>query len=159
MNRLADGLKRFLYGLCYLIVIGFTVAIVAYILVTYFGKIGEPPGFELATVSALIGGFILTSAFFGKASSGLRLKLRRIGVSFLVATLAFVVFAICFPLIDKLPQELVFCNVNLLVNPTVITVWVTGISIGVGAASFAEGAVQLALVIPQLWRKSYSELT
>jgi len=140
MKKLINGLKGIFFGLSYGMAILFMFAIVLYIVETNFGKDGEPVGFQLATISAIVGGLILASAFFDKASSdsGLRLNLRRIGVIYLVATIAFVVFGICFPIMDTLPY---------------IT-YVTAVSMVAGAMSFAMGTVLLVREIPRLWSDS-----
>jgi hypothetical protein len=140
MNKLIDDIKDIAYGLSYVVVALFTAAIVGYIVKTNFGQGGEPVGFQLATISAVIGGLILTSGFLNRESSkpDLALSLRRIGVMYLVATLAFVVFGICFPLIDVSPYF----------------AWVSVIGMVIGAFSFAVGSVLLAAKVPQLWSSS-----
>jgi len=50
-----------LYGLSYLIALLFMLVIIMYIIKMGFGTDGEPAGFQLATVSTVIGGLILTS--------------------------------------------------------------------------------------------------
>lgn len=137
-NLLINTLKRITIGLSYLVVILFMIAIILYIIESDFGKSGEPVGFQLAIISSILGGFILTSAFFDRASSGpsLRLELRRIGVLYLIATIAFVVYGICFPIIDKMP-----CIPHI-----------TAIGMVVGAMSFAMGTVLLGYEIPRLLR-------
>ena len=141
LNR--GTLKSLAFGLLYLPVILFTVAIVLYIIETEFGTNGEPVGFQLATITAVIGGFILASAFVGKEpqNSELQLKLRRIGILYLMDTVAFVVFGICFPIIE------VSCWF----------IWVSAISMCVGALLFATGTVLLALQLLQLWSRADTE--
>ena len=140
MSRLIERIKNLVYSLAYLVVVLFAVVIVAYIIETNFGKEGDPVGFQLATISAVIGGLILTSGFLNKGSSkpNLALSLRRIGVVYLVATLSFVVFGVCFPLIE-------------VASPFT---YASAIGMSAGALSFAMGSVLLAIKVPQLWSSS-----
>lgn len=140
MNKLIGPVKGLVYGLSYLVVILFSAAILGYIIVTNFGQDGEPVGFQLATISAIIGGLILAGGLLNKGSStpDLALSLRRIGAMYLVATLAFVVSGICFPLIE-------------------VSCWfmyASTIGMAVGALSFAMGSVLLAIKVPQLFSGS-----
>jgi len=161
-RKMADMLKSFSFGLAYLIVYAFAFVIILYIIITYFGEKKEPPSFELALISAVIGGLLLSSTFFSKASPDLQLKVRRIGASYLVATLSFVFFIICLPLVGILPTEIALSfynyNVALPINLKEITDWIVGISIVIGAFSFSIGTVLLAMVILRLWRKSSSNI-
>lgn len=137
MSRQIEKIRKLVYVLAYLVAVLFAAAILAYIIQTNFGKDGAPMGFQLATISAVIGGLVLTSGFLNRGSSkpDLALSLRRIGVIYLMATLAFVVFGICFPLIG------VACPF----------VYASAIGMAVGALCFAMGSVLLAIKIPQLW--------
>lgn len=132
-------LKGFLFGIAYLPVIMFLFGIVLYIFETDFGREVGSSGFELATISAVIGGLILASGFLEKASNQLQFSLRRIGVLYLIATIFFIVYEISFPLIDN----------PLIDNP--IAIWVVGISIASGALAFARATVLLVLVLRELW--------
>lgn len=133
-------LRKITYGLLYLVAILFMFAIVSYIAKTGFGKNGEPVGFQLATISAIIGGFILTSAFVDKEpqNSDLRLNLKHIGILYLIGTIAFVVFGIYFQIIEMSHWF----------------IYVSAISMVAGALSFAMGTVLLALQMPRLWSSS-----
>ena len=137
---LVDKMKGLLHGLSFLVAILFSAAIIGYIVKTNFGEGGEPVGFELATISAVIGGLVLTSGFLDKGASkpDLALSLRRIGTMYLVATLAFVVFGICSPLMEVSSYFM----------------YASAIGIAVGALSFAMGSVLLAIKVPQLWSGS-----
>lgn len=140
MSTLIDKMRNLAYGLSYLVAVLFAVAIVGYIIKTNFGQDGEPVGFQLATIAAVIGGLVLASGFLNKGSSkpDLALSLRRIGTMYLVATLAFVVFGICFPLIEV----------------SWYFMYASAIGIVAGAFSFAMGSVLLAMKVPQLWSSS-----
>ena len=140
MSRQIERIKNLVYFLAYLVAVLFSFAILVYIIETNFGKDGDPVGFQLATISAVIGGLVLASGFLNKGSSkpDLALSLRRIGVMYLVATLAFVVFGVCFPLIE-------------LACPFI---YASAIGMAVGALSFAMGSVLLAIKVPQLWSSS-----
>jgi hypothetical protein len=142
MYKFKKGIANFLYGLSYTLVIFLAVAIIGYIITYYFGKT-EPPGFELATISAIIGGFILASA--GLASyAAIQDRMRRTAFSYLIATVAFVVFALFFPVVDKLQ------NLPIYYNFVLITI---AVSMGIGAVSFSVGTVWLAFLIPHFWRE------
>ncbi len=146
---MSEGRNKFidmLYGLSFTAVTLFAIAIIVYIVVTMFGKSGESIGFELGTISAVIGGFILASGFFSKASPDLQLKMKRTGVSYLVASISFVVFGICFPIV-----QVEALSVGSILYSLVI--WVSAVSICVGAVSFSIGTVLLAFLIPKLWRE------
>ncbi|MBN2187545.1 MAG: hypothetical protein JW732_08910 [Dehalococcoidia bacterium] len=143
MSNSADKLKSLAYVLAYFVAVLFSVAIVLYIIKTNFGEGGEPVGLQLATISAVIGGLVLASGFLNKGSSkpdlpNLALRLRRIGIMYLVATLAFVVFGICFPLIEESSPF----------------IHASAIGMVVGALSFAMGSVLLAMEVPRLWSSS-----
>ena len=142
MNKFKRGITNFLYGLSYALVIFLAIAIIVYIATYYFGK-AEPPGFQLATISAIIGGFILASAGLSSYDA-VRDKMRRIAVFYLIATIAFVVFALFFPIMDK------FQNMPIYYDFVVKT---TAVSIVIGAVSFSIGTVWLALLIPKFWRE------
>lgn len=133
-DRAKNFLRNFFVGLSYGLVIMFATAIVLYIIKSDFGKSGSPVGFELATISSILGGFALASGFLDRAPTRLKTKLRRIGVAFLVATIAFAVYQICFPSIEYTVAQ-----------------YVTAAGISVGAVSFAIGTFLLARVISGLW--------
>jgi len=89
-----------------------TLSIVVYLfgLVTFLGiplyiiaRYQDPnfPPFELATVSALLGGFTLTGGFSNACPEDLRLRLRTIGALYLIATIAFILFGLYQP-VDKM---------------------------------------------------------
>ena len=142
MRKFKKILADFLYGLSYTLVILLTVAIVIYIITYYFGK-AEPPGFELATISAIIGGLILASA--GLSSYAVvQDRMKRTASFYLIATIAFVVFGLFFPIADKVQSVPVYYNFVLTI---------TAVSIGIGAISFSLGTVWLAFLIPKFWRE------
>ena len=59
MSTLIDKMRNLVYGLSYLVAVLFAVAIVGYIIKTNFGEDGEPVGFQLATIAAVIGGLVV----------------------------------------------------------------------------------------------------
>ncbi len=137
MQSLLDKLKAFLYGLSYLLAILFMIVIVMYIIKTGFGTDGEPVGFQLATISAVIGGLILASAGLSSYASAQQ-KMKRIGVFYLMATVSFVIFGICFPIIEW----------------NVLMPWIAGTSMVAGALSFAIATIFLAYTLPSIWSES-----
>lgn len=140
MSKLGDSMKNLARGLLYLVAILSSGAILGYIIHTNFGQDGEAVGFQLATVSAVIGGLTLAGGLLdrGEARPGLALGMRRIGTMYLVATLAFVVFGVCSPLMD--------------VSWTFM--YASMIGMAFGAVFFAIGSVLLASKVPQLLASS-----
>lgn len=134
MEKTKSFLRNLFIGLSYGIVVLFTTGIILYIIRSDFGKIGDSVGFELATISAILGGLILTSGFLEKAPNSLQARLRQIGVAFIVATMSFAIYEISFASIAYTLAQ-----------------YITALSITLGALSFAIGTLLLALVIPQLW--------
>lgn len=92
------SVRRFLFGLSYLPAALFAIIVVSYIIKTWLVFNDEKVGFELATVSALLGGFILTGAFIDRQNADNQTRLRRIGVVYLISTIAFVVFGLSVPI-------------------------------------------------------------
>lgn len=127
--------RRFLFGLSYLPAALFAIIIVSYIVKTWLVFNDEKVGFELATVSALLGGFILTGAFVDSQNTERQTKLRRIGVVYLISTIAFVVFGLSVPVLSDIP----------------FMPYAGAVAIAVGAMYFAIGTVLLVVEIPKLW--------
>ena len=142
MNKIKKAIANFLYGLSYTLVILLTLAIVVYIITYYFGK-AEPPGFELATISAIIGGLILASAGLALYAQ-VQDRMKRTALFYLIATIAFVVFSLFFPIADKVQSVPIYYDFVLKI---------TAVSIGIGALSFSLGTVWLAFLIPKFWRE------
>ena len=133
IDKLIDKLKGFVYGLSYILAILFTVAIILYIIESGFGADGEPVGFQLATISAVIGGLLLASAAVSSYYRASRMK--RVGVFYLMAAVSFVVFGICFPILEW----------NCMMP------WIAGIGMVAGALSFALATLLLAYTLPSIW--------
>ena len=142
MYKFKKFIANFLYGLSYTLVILLTLAIVVYIITYYFGK-AEPPGFELATISAIIGGLILASAGLALYAQ-VQDRMKRTALFYLIATIAFVVFSLFFPIADKVENIPVYYEIVL---------YTTAVSIGIGALSFSLGTAWLASLIPKFWRE------
>jgi len=111
--------------------------IVMYIIKTGFGTDGEPVGFQLATISAVIGGLILASAGLSSYASAQE-RMKRVGVFYLMATVSFVIFGICFPILEW----------NFLMP------LIAGIGMAAGALSFAIATILLAYTLPSIWSDS-----
>ena len=134
MKSVIKQWNNFLYGLSFLPAILLMLAIVMYIIKTGFGTVGEPVGFQLATISAVIGGLLLASAAVSSHASAID-RMKRVGVLYLMATVSFVVFGICFPILDW--------------NP--VMPWVAGSGMVAGALSFAIATIWLTLTLPNIW--------
>ena len=133
MKSVIKQWNNFLYGLSFLPAILLMLAIVMYIIKTGFGTVGEPVGFQLATISSVIGGLLLASAAVSRHSSAIKIK--RVGVFYLMAAVSFVVFGICFPILEW----------NCMMP------WIAGIGMVVGALSFAIATVWLTYILPNIW--------
>ncbi len=162
--------KNLIFGISYTVVTFLTMALVIYILES-FGK-GEVPGFQLATISTIFGGFMLSSSVFGKAATDLKLRMRRIGAIYLIAAVAFVMFHILFSILDILPQvtsidKLVITEsiiidlpyINFNIYPQLITAWImiSFMYIGIITLSIAIWSM-VFFIIPRLLMKSKSDI-
>ncbi|OGN92221.1 MAG: hypothetical protein A2Z75_04395 [Chloroflexi bacterium RBG_13_50_10] len=119
-----------------------TIGISLYIILSYTE--GRVVGFELATISAVVGGLLLASGSIGKNSqlSILEGDIRRTGVLYLAATISFIFIGLFLPLL-KIPgigEWLGFAVVTIVLVPALVFFgWATG---------------DLVILLPQLW--SYS---
>ena len=116
-----------------------------YVLVTV--PRGEYEPFELAIVSALLGGFVLASGFISRPADKLATGLKRVGVLYLVATIAFVVFGLYITL-DKIATA----GDSLSKLTQVI---VPG-SLYIGVPAFTWATASLVTLTPQIWGKERS---
>lgn len=146
------------------------MALVFYIL-NYSIK-GDVPGFQLAIISTIFGGFMLSSSIFGRAASDLKLRMRRIGAIYLISAVAFVIFTVFYSIVDMMPQETIIDKlmiseriiidlpyVTFSMNPQAIATWITMIFmlIGITALAIAMWSM-LIFIIPKLLRKSRSDI-
>lgn len=90
--RIIEGI---IYGFFYSVL---ACGVLMYILRYFPPAETEPPTFELAIVSAVIGGFALSGGFLDKASAGLQRNIKCIGALYLGAAIAFIVFALVIPM-------------------------------------------------------------
>lgn len=128
-------IKRLLFGLSFLPVVLFAIVITAFIVKTWLVLDDEKVGFDLATISAIIGGFILAGAFIDRQDPYGQARLRRIGLVYLISTIAFVVLAMSAPIL----------------NDFWLAPYLGAASIATGAVFFALGTVLLVREIPRLW--------
>jgi len=100
---------------------------------------GESPAFELAMISAVIGGLLFAGGFTGVTSTYAK-EVRRIGLSYLVATISFVFMGLYLPIL-KVPGmgEVLACAVISL-------------SLLAALLSFGWATVRLIMLIPVLWK-------
>ena len=147
LRKLINGINKrkeeIVRGLSFSIYMLLAIGILSYIPLAYFGTT-EPPGFELAIVSAIIGGLLFSGRFSGMASEDAELvkKVRQIGILYLVATIAFVFLAL-FLQLAKVEFE------SIIANWTVILVNIVSMSVSV--ISFSWATAELAYIIPKLW--------
>ena len=125
-----------------------SIGIIAYIILYYVAK-QEPPGFELATISGVIGGLLFSGAFAGRASQNsraqrkLQKEVKRTGILYLVAAIGFIFLALFWPML-----KLEFTNI--VAEWTVIIV--IFLSLLVSIIPFAWATAELAALIPKLWK-------
>jgi F0F1-type ATP synthase alpha subunit len=104
----------------------------------------QAQSFELAKVSALLGGFALTGGFSGiKTHDILKFRLRRIGTLFIVSTIFFVVFGLYQPL-DQPDSVESLKNILKIVIP---------ISFYGGVIFFLIATSLLFTIIPRIFRE------
>lgn len=104
--------------------------------------------FELATLSALLGGFVLASGFIGQNNNNLRLNLRRIGALYLVSAIAFILFGLYIP-VDAMPDKSEgLIRILKILMPT---------SFYVGALTFTGATSWLLLLLPTFFRRNSSK--
>jgi len=117
-----------------------------YIALAFFGKT-EPPGLELAIVSAVIGGLLFSGGFPGIDSRNVKLakKIRMVGLLYLVATIAFIFLALYLPLTQLKVEE-------IWVNWFVVIVF--SISLLSYVITFAWATAALASILSEVWSDS-----
>ena len=114
-----------------------------YVLVTV--PQGEYEPFELATISALLGGFVFAGGFMSQSETRSALGLKRVGALYLASTIAFVVFGFYITL-DKIATEGdALSKVTLVLVP---------ISLYIAVLAFAWATAWLVTLIPQIWRRN-----
>ena len=166
-----NNIKAILYNISY-----FLVSIISLALVVYFIKFLEKdqvPGFEMAIISAIFGGFMLSSSIYGSAATDLKLRMRRIGAMYLIAAVSFVIFSIFHSISDILPEKIIMDNItfsnvididiikktNIYIKPQTIVAWIWVITMVIGAWSFAIAIwLMLIQVIPRLFIRSKNNI-
>ena len=142
--RLRSVTHSITYWLIFLLVILLALALFAFLLECLAGGAKtETPGFQLAIISGILGGFVLTTASGNLTDSQHQVdQLRRIGTSFLGSAVCFVVFEL----------SLVAMESQFHLLP--VSVWrvVFQVSVGVGVLLFALGIGWVIWVLPSLWR-------
>lgn len=136
-QTIADISHPIIYALLY-------AGIMAYIVLYYVTK-QEPPGFELATISGVIGGLLFSGAFIGGASqdSELQREVKRTGILYLVATIGFIFLALFLPML-----EVEFTD--MVAKWTVIIV--VSLSLLASIIPFAWATAKLIALVPKLWK-------
>jgi hypothetical protein len=137
-------LNGFLKGLSYFVVAFIVVSVMAY----FFEGFGELKssnlGFELASVSAILGGLILASA--GTAWHVVfRLKLRRVAIWYLLASVGFILFQLFLILTIQIESSL--CAQLLYAISIILAILMIS-----AALFFGLGTMWLIQIIPNLWR-------
>ena len=118
------------------------IGICTYIALAYFGK-SEPPGFELAVVSSIFGGLLLSGGLTDKPflSAKMRKDIKQIGILYLVATIGFVFLVLFLPMARLDLQGITYWVVFLILAFSMF-----------GAAwLFAVATARLIKLVPDLW--------
>jgi len=102
------------------------------------------PIFELAKISAILGGLVLAGGFFTTSPQELKFKMRRIGALYLLATIAFVILGLALPIFAPLTEEMSYYLFFFIL--------VIG-SLIVSAVAFALATSGLTVLIPKFLRK------
>lgn len=113
-----------------------------YIIVTIPREEYEP--FELAIVSALLGGFTLAGGFASRPAPRLATGLRRVGALYIASTIAFVVFGLYITLDKVATPGDALSKVTQIIVPA---------SFYVGAPAFTWATAWLVTLVPQIWKK------
>jgi len=122
----------------YLLFFGF----ILYTIFNYQTLQGQP--FELAKISALLGGFALTGGFSGITTHDiLKFRLRRIGALYIVSTIFFVLFGLYQPL-DKSDAAESLKNILKIVIP---------LAFYGGLIFFLMATLSFSLIIRRLFRE------
>jgi Na+/H+-dicarboxylate symporter len=88
----SDPASFMVIGLGYIFFMFVLLGMILYLAAHYIMGILQP--FEMATVVALVGGFIFVAAFGEKVTDGLRKRLKRIGSLYLLSTISLVIFGL-----------------------------------------------------------------
>jgi uncharacterized membrane protein YjdF len=118
------------------------IGICTYIALAYFGK-SEPPGFELAVVSSIFGGLLLSGGLTNKAvlSAKMRTDIKQIGILYLVATIGFVFLVLFLPIARLDLQGITYWVVFLIL----------ALSMFGSAWLFSIATAKLIKLVPALW--------
>lgn len=104
------------------------------------------PAFDLAILSALLGGFTLSGGFIiRRLETKVNTLLRRTGILYFLATVAFIVFG-TYTSLDK------FITDNQGTTPSLFGILVPA-SLVIGVAAFTVATGFFMRAIPHLWKK------
>jgi len=139
-KQVIELFKNVVFGVVYY---GFVIGFFGYFIYAFQHGSGSDVAFQMATISGVLGGLVLSGGLIqGKSPFGVHL--RRIGILFIASTLGFILVGLSTPLVNTLPQnELPFKFFKFAFQ--------AGFLIGVVGFSFATG--YLAVRIPQLWKR------
>ena len=121
----------------------FVIGLIGYFIYTLSHEPGSNIAFQMATISGILGGLVLSGGLIkGKLPPGV--ELRRVGICYIASTLGFILFGLYAPLLDKLPKdELSFKFSRLAVQ----------VGFGIGVIGFSLATAYLAVLIPKLWKR------
>jgi len=122
---------------------GFVVGFIVYLIYAFQSKSASDVAFQVATISGLLGGLVLSGGLIkDKTPTGVQLK--RIGVLFIASTLGFILVGLYGPILDKPPENQMTIEISK-------RVFQAGLLIGIIGFSLATGF--LAVLMPKLWKK------
>ncbi len=134
-------IRTLIYALFYPVLLTGTVT---YVIQNFLGK-ADPPSFEFALVSAVMGGFALSDGFLKDASSRLRRNVKCIGSFYLGAAIAFITFGLVLPVLKMETSGITYWIVFL----SGMTSMFSGIAFFVFASGFL--IAELPTILKEFW--------
>ena len=121
----------------------FAIGLIGYFIYALLHEPGNNVAFQMATISGILGGLVLSGGLIrGKSPPGT--GLRRAGICFIASTLGFILFGLYAPLLDKLPKEELSFKFSRLAFQ---------VGFGIGVIGFSLATAYLAVLIPRLWKR------
>lgn len=121
----------------------FVIGLIGYFIYALQHEPGNNVAFQMATISGILGGLVLSGGLIkGKSPPGV--GLRRVGICFIASALGFILFGLYAPLLDKLPKdELSFKFSSLAFQ----------VGFLIGIIGFSLATAYLAVLLPKLWKR------
>lgn len=121
----------------------FVIGLIGYFIYALQHEPGSNVAFQMATISGILGGLVLSGGIIkGKSPPGT--GLRRVGVCFIASTLGFILFGLYAPFLDKLPKDELSFKFSRLAFQ---------VGFVIGISGFSLATEYLAVLIPKLWKR------